>query len=173
MLEFLAWISCFKWKFDYHLHIAVKLNQKKGALMQTEPFVIERTYNATIEKVWNAITNKDQMKQWYFDLAEFKPEVGFEFQFLAGTEEKKWLHVCKVTEVVKGEKITYSWRYDGYVGISYVTFELFSENNKTRLKLTHAGLESFPSDVVLEFKKENFVEGWTQLIGTSLKNFVE
>ena len=54
--------------------------------MTNEPFVIERTYNATIEKVWNAITNKNEMKQWYFDLAAFKPEVGFEFTFTGGNE---------------------------------------------------------------------------------------
>ncbi len=44
--------------------------------MKTEPFVIERTYNAPISKVWKAITDKEEMKEWYFDLAEFKPEVG-------------------------------------------------------------------------------------------------
>ena len=37
--------------------------------MKNEPFVIERTYNATAEKVWQAITDKNQMKQWYFDIA--------------------------------------------------------------------------------------------------------
>ena len=139
--------------------------------MKSEPFVIERTLNAPIAKVWKAITDKDEMKKWYFDLAEFKPEVGFEFQFLAGDEKTKWLHLCKVTEVDTGKKITYSWRYDGYTGISYVTFELFPEGKFTRLKLTHAGVESFPS--VPEFKKENFVEGWTQIIGTSLKEYIE
>ena len=36
--------------------------------MKQEPLVIERTLNAAIEKVWQAITGKDQMKQWYFDL---------------------------------------------------------------------------------------------------------
>jgi len=54
-----------------------------------------------------------------------------------------------------------------------VTFELFPEGNRTRLKLTHTGLESFPSDVVPELKRENFVEGWNKIIGTSLKEFVE
>lgn len=141
--------------------------------MKNEPFIIERTYNAPVEKVWNAITDKSEMKQWYFDLAEFKPEVGFEFQFYGGTKEKQWLHLCKITEVVPKEKLTYTWKYDGYTGISYVTFELFAEQNKTRLKLTHAGLESFPTDQVPEFKKENFVEGWTDLIGRSLKEFLE
>ena len=141
--------------------------------MKDEPFVIERTFNASVDKVWKAITDKNEMKKWYFDLAEFKPEVGFEFQFLGGTEEKKWLHLCKITEVIEQKRITYSWRYDGYAGISFVTFELFPDGINTRLKLTHAGLESFPVDIVPEFKKENFVEGWNYIIGTSLKDYLE
>ncbi len=56
--------------------------------MTNEPFVIERTFNAPIAKVWKAITDKNEMKQWYFDIAEFKPEVGFEFSFSAGAEGK-------------------------------------------------------------------------------------
>jgi len=139
--------------------------------MKNEPFVIERTYNAPVEKIWKAITDKNQMKQWYFDLAEFKPEVGFEFQFYGGTPEKQWLHLCKVTEVIPMKKLTHSWRYEGYDGNSFVTFELFPEGNKTRLKLTHEGLESFPA--VPEFRKENFTEGWTSIIGKSLKEFLE
>ncbi len=141
--------------------------------MKNEPFVIERTFNTSIEKVWKAITDKNEMKKWYFDLAEFKPEVGFEFQFYGGTEEKQWLHLCKITEVIEKQKLTYSWKYDGYSGISFVTFELFTEENKTRLKLTHAGLESFPIDTVPELKKENFAQGWTDLIGRSLKEYLE
>jgi uncharacterized protein YndB with AHSA1/START domain len=140
--------------------------------MKSEPFVIERTYDAPVEKVWEAITNKDQMKQWYFDVPQFKAEVGAEFQFTGGTEEQQFLHLCKVTEVEKGRKLTYSWRYDGYEGNSFVTFELFPEDNKTRLKLTHAGLETFPADNTA-FAKENFAMGWTELIGTSLKEFLE
>jgi len=140
--------------------------------MSSDQFVIERTYDAPIAKVWKAITDKDEMKKWYFDLAAFEAEVGFEFQFLGGSEEKKYLHLCKVTDVVPGKKITYSWRYDGYEGISYVTFELFDENNKTRLKLTHEGLQTFPKDNA-DFAKTSFAAGWTYILGTSLKQYVE
>ncbi len=140
--------------------------------MNDEPVIIERTFSARIEKVWKAITDKDEMEKWYFDLEEFNPEVGFEFQFYAGDEKKQWLHVCKVTEVIPEKKLTYSWRYEGYTGISFVTFELFNEGEKTRLRLTHTGLESFPSDVP-GLKKENFVAGWESIIGSSLKQFVE
>ncbi|GAA0544266.1 SRPBCC family protein [Chitinophaga japonensis] len=140
--------------------------------MQNEPLILERTYNAPVDKVWKAITDKDNMKQWYFNIPEFKPEVGFEFQFEGGTPEKSYLHLCKVTEVIPGKKLTYSWRYEGYAGNSLVTFELFPEGDKTRLKLTHAGLDTFPADAP-DLVRENFVQGWTELIGTSLKEFVE
>lgn len=141
--------------------------------MKQEPFVIERVYNAPIEKVWKAITDKNEMKRWYFDLAEFKPEVGFEFQFEGkGKDGKSYLHLCKITDVVVGKKLRHSWRYDGYEGNSFVSFELFPEGDKTRLKLTHEGLETFPANNP-DFAKENFAGGWTEIIGKSLKEFVE
>ncbi len=140
--------------------------------MKYEPFVIERTYQAPIDKVWRAITDKDQMKQWYFDLEEFKPEVGFEFQFTGGTEENSYLHLCRITEVVEGRKLTYSWRYDGYPGNSFVTFELFPEGDKTRLKLTHEELETLPQDNP-DFARKNFEAGWTDIIGTLLPDFLK
>lgn len=142
--------------------------------MEKGPFTIERTYNASIAKVWKAITNNDDMKQWYFDLPGFKAEVGFEFQFKGGRDENNlYLHLCKITEVIPERKLTYSWRYDGYAGNSFVTFELTPEGkDKTKLILTHRGLETFPSDNQ-DLAKKNFAEGWTQIIGTSLKDYVE
>ncbi len=141
--------------------------------MNNEPFVIERTYNAPIEKVWKAITDKDDMKQWYFDLAAFEPKVGFEFSFEGGDENKTYVHLCTITEVIPGKKLTYSWRYEGHEGNSFVTFELFDEGSATtRLKLTHTGLETFPASNP-SFAKENFAMGWNHIIGTSLKDFAE
>lgn len=139
-----------------------------------EPFIIERTYDAPVEKVWKALTDKNEMKQWYFDLAEFKPEPGFEFQFYGeGKQGEKFLHLCKITDTIKNKKLRYSWRYDGYEGISFVTFELFDEGGKTRLKLTHEGIETFPKTANNDFAKENFAEGWTYITGTSLKEYLE
>ncbi|MFI5171989.1 MAG: SRPBCC domain-containing protein [Chitinophagales bacterium] len=136
------------------------------------PIIIERTFNAPVASVWKAITDKNEMKLWYFDLKEFKPEPEFEFSFTGGTEENEYLHLCKVTEVIPNKKLSYSWRYDGYEGISYVSFELIPDSDKTILRLTHAGLETFPSNNK-DFAKENFMEGWTQIIGTSLKEHLE
>jgi uncharacterized protein YndB with AHSA1/START domain len=140
--------------------------------MKNEPFVIERTLNASSERVWKAITNKDQMKEWYFNLTEFEPEVGFEFTFEGGSKEMTYVHLCKITRVEPGKLLQYSWRYRDYPGNSFVTWELFPEDDKTRLKLTHEGLETFPTDNK-DFARSSFEKGWTHIIGTSIVNFFE
>ncbi|KOH44080.1 SRPBCC family protein [Sunxiuqinia dokdonensis] len=137
-----------------------------------KPVVKEVVLNAPIVKVWKAITNKNDMKQWYFDLEDFRPEVGFEFQFYGGNDEKKYLHLCQIKELIPARKLAYSWRYDGYPGNSLVSFELFPEGQKTRLRLTHEGLESFGTNHP-DLAKANFVEGWNTIIGESIKKFVE
>jgi uncharacterized protein YndB with AHSA1/START domain len=139
--------------------------------MNTDPLIIEKNMNAPVKKVWEAITDNDQMRKWYFDISSFKPQLGFEFQFEGGSEAKTYVHLCKITEIIPEEKLQYSWRYAGYDGNSLVTFELFPEDEKTRVKLTHEGLETFPADK--DFSKENFTNGWTYIIGKSLKDFVE
>jgi len=136
-----------------------------------EAVVIERTFNAPIAKVWRAITDVDQMRAWYFDLKEFKPEVGFEFEFSVEHEGMTYHHLCRVTEVVPQEKIAYTWRYKGEPGDSLVTLELFAESDNTRVKLTHTGIETFPKTPA--YARKNFESGWTATIGTELKQFVE
>ncbi len=138
-----------------------------------EPIVIERTFSVPTIKAWQAITYRDEMAKWYFDLKEFKPEVGFEFSFNGGPPDKVYIHLCKVTEAEFCKKISYSWHYEGYEGISYVTFELFGEgDNQTRLKLTHSGLETFPANNP-DLAKHNFMTGWTDIIGRSLRGYLE
>ncbi len=42
--------------------------------MGNNVIIIEQDFNAAASKVWNAITDKDEMKIWYFDLEAFKPD---------------------------------------------------------------------------------------------------
>jgi uncharacterized protein YndB with AHSA1/START domain len=140
--------------------------------MNSTPIIIERTYEAPVSKVWKALTDVQQMKKWYFDVPDFKPIVGTEFRFTGGTEEHQYLHICIVKEVIPEKLISYSWRYDGYEGDSLVTFELFQEGQRTKVKLTHSGLETFPQSNP-DLASKNFLAGWTDILGTSLKNFLE
>ncbi len=141
--------------------------------MQTKPLIVERTYNAHIDKVWKAITDRDQMKEWYFDLKEFRAEKGFKFSFTGGDDTVQFLHECEVIAADPPHKLSYSWTYPDHGGYSVVMFELFSEGEKkTRVKLSHEGLESFPKDNP-NFAVASFTEGWNSILGESLKNYVE
>jgi uncharacterized protein YndB with AHSA1/START domain len=153
--------------------LQIEKTESKNNIMKNLPIVLEQQFNVPALKVWLALTDKNEMKKWYFDLEEFKPEPGFKFQFVGGPADGvQYLHVCEVTEAVPEKKLTYSWRYDGYAGISFVTFELFEQDNKTALHLTHSGLESFPNNNP-DFAKSNFAEGWNHIIHSSLKDYLE
>ena len=136
-----------------------------------EAVVIERTFNAPVERVWKALTDVDQMREWYFDLKEFKAEPGFEFEFIVEHEGMKYHHLCRVTEVVPQKRIAYTWRYKDEPGDSLVTFELAADGDKTKLRLTHEGLETFPETAT--YARNRFEAGWTEIIGSELKKFVE
>ena len=135
-----------------------------------EALVVEKTIDAPVEKVWKAITDRDEMKQWYFELDQFKAEPGFKFTFTGSSDTKTYLHLCEVKEVIPNRKLSYSWRYEDEPGDSLVTFELFPEGSKTRVKLTHEGLETFPSSKP-DYARKNFEEGWNSILGTSLPNY--
>jgi uncharacterized protein YndB with AHSA1/START domain len=131
------------------------------------PFYLEQVYDASIQQVWQALTDEHKMRDWYFpQLIKFKPVVGFEFVFSndGSPFQKEW----RVTKVEDGRVLAHNWLYKGYPGSSEVTFELVKEGAKARLKLTHTGLASFPRDP--HFARNRFEDGWKQLLGSNLKN---
>jgi len=141
--------------------------------MEKQQVIVERTYDVSPGRLWEAITDPEQMKQWYLPVEEFRPEPGFETAFDHHARGKVFPHVWKVTEVIPNEKISYDWRYPGFPGNSRVTFELISDENGTRIKVTHEGLETFEGDKNPDLSPENFTQGWNQFIGNRLKSFLE
>ena len=141
--------------------------------MKTDQILVERTFDVPVNQVWTAITDNKALSKWYFNLAAFEPEVGFKFDFLGGPEDgTQYLHLCEVTEVIEGEKIAYTWRYDNYPGNSVVTWELIDKGEKTILRLTHQGAHTF-EEAGKDFSKASFTEGWNYIVHTSLKEYLE
>ena len=138
-----------------------------------EPIIVEQTYKTSIEKVWSAITELEQMKKWYFEnIPAFKAEIGFETQFNVENEGRIFPHVWQVTEAIPNKIIVYTWRFEGYPGDSIVTFELFEENDSVRLQLRLNVLEDFPDDIP-EFRIESCIGGWDYFLKNRLKTFLE
>jgi hypothetical protein len=52
-----------------------------------------------------------------------------------------------------------------------VSFELFNEGGKTRLRLTHVGLQAFAPETNPDSATGNFLAGWTALTDL-LKDFL-
>jgi len=135
-----------------------------------EPIIKEVMLDATVEKVWKALTNKEEMKKWYFDISEFQPKTGFIFRFYGEKDGRKFTHICTIQEVIPNEKLSYTWTYEGIPGVTHVVFELFPDGNQTRLRLTHEGLEKLPQND--DYARSNFEDGWNYIIGTSIKKYI-
>lgn len=136
------------------------------------PVIVEQSFTNSKETVWNAITQLDFMKKWYFDnIPDFKPIVGFETKFNVKSTSRDFLHCWKITEVIPLKKITYEWTYKGIKGMGIVTFEISQTNKLTKLKLTSLGLETFPDDIP-EFTYESCLGGWNYFIKKRLVEFL-
>jgi uncharacterized protein YndB with AHSA1/START domain len=140
--------------------------------MSAEPIILERTFDASPETIWQALTNPEEMKKWYFDIPGFEPKVSHQFQFTGENEGRTFLHLCEVKEAITQQKLRHSWTYEGIPGYTEVTFDLSPENQGTHVKLTHAGIETFPENHP-DMARKNFEAGWDYIIGQGLQEYLE
>jgi uncharacterized protein YndB with AHSA1/START domain len=154
--------------------VSARYAQQVSALRHEQtpaPFVIERTFDVPVGRVWKALTDNEEIKHWSFTIPDFKPEVGYDFTFDGENEGRKFVHLCRITEVVPERKLAYSWRYEDVVGISHVSFELFAEGQRTRLRLTHEGLENL-AHAGKDYLRSNFEAGWTSILDKGLASLL-
>lgn len=137
------------------------------------PVVVEQLLAASPERVWLALTEIEQMLQWYFDnIPDFKPELGFKTDFVVKSGDREFLHLWEVTEVTPGKLIAYSWQYAKYPGKATARFELSESKLATKLTLTMLVHEDFPDDIP-EFQRESCIGGWHYFLGERLKDYLE
>lgn len=138
-----------------------------------QTIIVKETFPQPVQTVWRAITEVAQMRQWFFlNIPAFQAEPGFETQFSVQSESREFVHLWKIEEVEAEKRIVYNWKYEGYPGNSFVTFELSEEAGCTQIVLTHEGMESFLQDIP-EFKPESCKQGWKYFIQERLKNYLE
>ncbi len=137
-----------------------------------DPIIVEQSFDVTPEELWRAITEVSLMRQWYFDnIPDFKPVVGFETRFNVQSEERTFLHLWKVTEVVPGKRVVYEWRFKEYPGISTAIFDVTETGKRSTLRLTVLVHEDFPDDIP-EFTRQSCIEGWKYFINCRLKSYL-
>lgn len=138
-----------------------------------KPVIIEENFTVSINKLWSAITEVNRMKKWFFENIEsFEPTVGFKTKFIVQNEDRIFPHLWEITEVIPKERICYNWKYAGYEGDSFITFEISKSKQGSKLVLTHKVTESFTTNIE-EFKRESCIGGWNWFIKNQLKNYLD
>lgn len=138
-----------------------------------ENIVIKQKLSAPVDKVWSAITERNQMKEWYFDIPDFKLELHHAFNFYEPGGENKYHHHGEILEIIPQSKLKHSWSYPEYSkDRTLIRWELEPQGEETLVTLTHKGLENF-EHLGSDFSRESFQEGWQSIVGESLKNYVE
>lgn len=141
--------------------------------LKSGPIIVEQEFDAPVEKVWRAITDRDQMVQWFFEqIPGFEPEVGYETEFAVVLGDQTYVHRWKVTQVDPHSRISYSWRYADVSGEGAVTWDLWQRGAGAGLRLTFAGNETFPQDDPV-FRRESGEQGWRYFINERLKSFLD
>lgn len=137
------------------------------------PIIVTKKINAPVEKVWKALTDKNEMPSWYFDIPDFEAEVGRFFDFYEQGEEKKYLHRIEILEIIENQRLKHNWFYPSFSDQkTTVSWELESDGEVTKVTLTHEGTENL-KDLGEGFSNESFTQGWNEIIGQSLKLYLE
>ncbi|MEZ4686641.1 MAG: SRPBCC domain-containing protein [Bacteroidia bacterium] len=137
------------------------------------PIIVEQGFGQAAAELWEAITDHSRMTRWYFEhIPAFEPVPGFETSFEVKSGDRIFTHCWKVTEVVPGQRISYTWRYEEYPGDAIVSFEIFETDTGSLLRLTLRVLEDF-QETIPEFTRDSCLAGWNYFLGERLKEFLE
>lgn len=141
--------------------------------MDNSPIIVEEIYAAPVTKVWQAITDKEQMEEWYFDIKNFVPEKGKVFDFDVEFDQNVYHHRFEILEVIPNKKLQHTWAHPGHSkGKSVLTWLLEPVEKGTKVTLSHEGTENF-ADAGDGFTKENYIAGWNEILGQGLRDFLE
>ena len=127
------------------------------------------TINNSVENVWKAITQPEEMKKWYFNISNFEAKEGEIYDFIVSITDKEgehdFRHLFKILEVIPNKKLVHTWEYPGYsAGTSILTWELIPENNSTIVILTHNNLEEVTDENSKYFSEASFRAGWRDIL---------
>ena len=137
------------------------------------PIIVQQKMDASIDEVWSALTDRGEMKSWYFDISDFEMEIGKQFNFYEPGDARKYHHQGIVLDFVVNEKLKHSWSYPDFSDAeTIIIWELYPEDEGTIVRLTHENVDRF-KDLGEGFSKEDFTKGWNVIIRQSLKSYVE
>jgi uncharacterized protein YndB with AHSA1/START domain len=99
------------------------------------------------EVVWEYLTKAELLQQWLMP-NNFKPQLGYEFEFTTKpipSLDLDGIMYCKVLEIVPFKRLTYTWKAgsgNGDISLdTIVEWTLVVKGNGTELQLKHSGFK--------------------------------
>lgn len=134
---------------------------------------VQQAICAPTEKVWQALTDPNEMKKWYFDMPDFAAVPGHVFSFEAGSEDQKYYHELEILEVDPNKKLVHTWTYPELSqAVTTVEWTLEDSDGATLVTLKHSGVSAF-SGLGKDFRQQSFENGWQEIVTKMLRNHAE
>ena len=131
--------------------------------------------NASVDKVFSALIDPEQLTQWFPNVATIEPRVGGKifFRFSKEVTKEKKAHdvIGTIINIIPNKELSHTWNFTAkpdYSKETIVTWRLDQiDKDKTKLTLVHSG---FTNADRLQYDEHN--EGWDWYV-KRLENFVE
>jgi len=112
--------------------------------VQAPPLVISRTYPATVERVFKAWTDANQLGQWFAPSDDYTTQatvdlrVGHEYR-IAITHKGGNVHTILGTYrlIEPPRKLVYIWRWEGAPADTLVTVDFTPQGDATQVTIKH------------------------------------
>jgi len=135
----------------------------------------EIVINASVDKVFSALIDPEQLTQWFPNIATIEPRIGgkifFRFSKEVTKEKKDHDVIGVIINIIPNKELSYTWNFTtkpDYGKETIVTWKLDQlDKDKTKLTLVHSG---FTNADKLQYDEHN--EGWDWYV-KRLENFVE
>src|SRR5215469_3638614 len=116
----------------------------QAAVASPSSLMISRTYPASVERVFKAWTDANQLGQWfapsddYTTKASVDLRIGYEYR-IAITHKGGNVHnvVGTYRLIEPPRKLIYTWRWEGAPADTLVTVDFATEGDATKVTITH------------------------------------
>lgn len=142
-------------------------------MIQPAPILVERTYATSPYRVWEALTEKEKLNLWYFDIPGFELKKDAEFNFYESKGGNTYHYCIKILDFKPQEFLQYVWSHPSESkGSSIVSWYLIPRGSATAVRIVHEGIENF-EDAGALLERTKYEKSWNNILGTSLANFLE
>ena len=137
------------------------------------PIVVSQDFPLPVERVWRAITDRDEMIQWFFEeIPAFAARAGFTTGFDVVAESRTFPHVWKIVEAEAPRRLVVDWSYEGLAGRGLVAWDLAETDGGCRLTLTNRVIEDFAPGIP-EFTTTACRGGWEYFLNGRLRAYLK